>query len=346
MSRILGITIVGFIASAAVAGTPTVDGTADGAYGAALAVQNTQTSFGDSNLGLVDWANGSELDQGFATIEGGVLYIVLSGNMESNFNKLELFIDCLPGGQNKLRGDNPDVDFNGLNRMGDDGSGNGLTFDAGFEADFWIGFTGGDGGGGVYSIFCNYAELLTSGGGTGYYLGSGGAVTDGTLIGGNNPNNILITINNSNVGGVTGGTGAGDGSGVVTGVEYAIPLAALGNPTGDIKMSAMVNGGGHDFLSNQVLAGIGGGDHLGEPRNTNLANIAGDQFFVLSQGGGCPGDIDGDGQTGQPDLGILLAAFNTCLGDPGFVPAADLNGDNCVGQPDLGILLADWACGT
>ena len=45
------------------------------------------------------------------------------------FNKLDIFIDAIDGGQLKLRGDNPNVDFNGLNRMGDDGSNNGLRFD-------------------------------------------------------------------------------------------------------------------------------------------------------------------------------------------------------------------------
>ena len=62
--------------------------------------------------------------------------------------------------------------------------------------------------------------------------------------------------------------------------------------------------------------------------------------------GPCPGDINGDGETGQPDLGILLGAWDECEGDPGFVPQADLDGSGCIDQPDLGILLADWGCGT
>jgi len=55
----------------------------------------------------------------------------------------------------------------------------------------------------------------------------------------------------------------------------------------------------------------------------------------------CPGDLDGDGQTGQSDLGILLSDWGctggNCIGD--------LDGDGQTGQSDLGILLSDWGCG-
>ena len=280
MTRGFGVgVLVALLAVSPVAADPTVDGTADAEYGAALAVQNTETQFGDSNLGVVDFANGSELDQGFGTIANGVLYLHLAGNLESNFNKLEVFINTGAGGQNKLRGDNPDVDFNGLNRMGDDGSGNGLTFDAGVDPDFWLSMTGGNS---PYQLFANYAELLTLGGGQGYYLGAGSAVSDGTLDNsGFNPHGIKVTINNSNTGGVGGGTGLDDGSGVTTGIEWAIPLSALGDASGPLDICTFINGSGHDFLSNQVLGGIGGGANLGEPRNVNFGNIDGSQRFTV-----------------------------------------------------------------
>lgn len=277
--NLLGATAL--LSSAALA-QPTIDGTRDGDYGAPIVVQNTPTGFGDSNLGQVDFANGSELDAAYAYVDmtNQVLYLMLTGNLESNFNKLEIFFDTVAGGQNRLRGDNPNVDFNGLNRMGDDGSGNGLTFDAGFEADYWIGVTGG---GSPYALYANWAQLLTNGGGAGDYLGTTGAASDGTLTGGNNPNGIRITINNSNTGGVT--SSAADplaAAAVTTGVELAIPFAAIGisgNPV--IKISAFINGSGHDFLSNQVLGGVGGLGNLGEPRNVNFANIDGDQCFTV-----------------------------------------------------------------
>jgi len=53
----------------------------------------------------------------------------------------------------------------------------------------------------------------------------------------------------------------------------------------------------------------------------------------------CPGDVDGDGDTDQSDLGLLLAAF-------GVDDGGDLDGDGDTDQGDLGILLADWGCGT
>lgn len=55
----------------------------------------------------------------------------------------------------------------------------------------------------------------------------------------------------------------------------------------------------------------------------------------------CPPDLDGDGFVGQGDLGILLAAFGKCPGDPGYsFVAGSLAGDLCVTQGDLGVLLS------
>jgi hypothetical protein len=257
-----------------------LDGAADSRYGPARAVQDTQTGFGDSDLALVDLANGSELDAVYGTILGGELLLVLTGNLESNWNNLDLFVDTLAGqGQNRLRGDNSDVAFNELNRMGDDGSGNGLTFDAGFAPDYWLSFTGG---GSPYVLHANYAELLTSGGGAGYWLGFTSAVSDGVLAGAFNPYGIRVTINNANTAGVPGGTGPASGAGVTTGLELVVPLAAVGNPAGEVRVCAFINGTEHTYVSNQVLGGIGGGDNLAEPRAVNFGNLAGDQFFTVS----------------------------------------------------------------
>ena len=57
---------------------------------------------------------------------------------------------------------------------------------------------------------------------------------------------------------------------------------------------------------------------------------------------GLPGDIDGDGDVDQSDLGILLAAYSSCEGDEYWNPDADLDGNGCVDQSDLGILLANY----
>lgn len=54
----------------------------------------------------------------------------------------------------------------------------------------------------------------------------------------------------------------------------------------------------------------------------------------------CPEDLSGDGQIGQPDLGILLADYN-CTAGPGNCPG-DVDGDGKTDQSDLGSLLAKY----
>ena len=251
----------------------TIDGVAEGAYGAAVSTQTTQTGFGDSGLGQIDYANGSEIDGAYALVYGGVLYVTITGNLESNFNKLELFIDSKAGGQNQLLGSNPNVDFNGLNRMSE------LKVDAGFAPDYWFSCTGG---GGPYTLYANGAELLPGGGGAGGYMGQTGAGSNGVLSGGSYNVGVLVTINNLNTGGVNGGCGAASGAGVTTGVEWAIPMSLLGNTTGCLKISAFINGGGHDYLANQVADPLPPGTcNLGEPHVVDFSQIAGNQYFQI-----------------------------------------------------------------
>lgn len=318
-----------------------IDGTAEIAYGDALAVQNVQTDFGNSTLGLIDFANGSEIDGLFARIEGGVLYLVIAGNLQSNFNKLEVFFDTRDGGQNRLRGDNPDVSYNGLNRMGDDGSGNGLTFDECFTADFYFTTTCGSG---PFASYANISQVLTEGGGSGAFIGEGGA---GPNIINNTEFGVQVGINNSNAAGVDGGTGPGNGTGVRTGVEIALPLALIGvdsvSPQ-NIKICAFINGIGHDYASNQFIAGLGPDTaNLEEPRAINLAAIPGNQYVVIELVPGqpdcpstndCPADTDNDGVVGGADLATLLAAWGT--------PVADLDNDGTTSGSDLAIVLAAW----
>jgi len=295
------------LAAPAFAQVPVIDGTADAVYGSAVAVQGIQTQFGNSNLGQPLFANGSELNGAFALVSNGILYLTFAGNLESNFNKLEIFFDTTAGGQNRLRGDNIDVDFNGLNRMGDDGAGNGLRFDAGFEADHFITVTGGDTGGGNFQLFSNYASLPTAGGGTGGFLG--GSVAGTGFLAGNF--GINIGLNNSNTAGVEGGTDAGSGEGVRTGVEIEIPLSLLSSPTGNFRISAFINGGGHDFLSNQVLGGAPAGTgNFGEPRNVDFSAVAGDQFFTVVQTPSLlKGDFNFDGEVLDSDISLFVSAL-------------------------------------
>lgn len=96
------------VGSQASYGQIAIDGTYVGdeaAYGAARSVQNTNTGYGNSTNGDPRAAkSGSEIDQVFAAVRGDRLYVLVTGNLEDNFNKLNVFIDSAPGGVNQLVG--------------------------------------------------------------------------------------------------------------------------------------------------------------------------------------------------------------------------------------------------
>lgn len=60
-------------------------------------------------------------------------------------------------------------------------------------------------------------------------------------------------------------------------------------------------------------------------------------FFAVGYG---PADLNGDGEVGQADLGILLADYG-CTAGVGKCPG-DIDGDGATTQADLGVLLADF----
>jgi hypothetical protein len=277
------------VLSTAVSAQISINGSLDPSfYGLPLAVQNAQSGFGNSDLGQVGWANGSELSVAHGVIRNNALHLLLGGNLESNFNKLVLFVDSQPGGQNQLRGDNADIDFNGLNRMGyADESNPGLKFEPGFDADHAFVFTGGNNNG-QYRFYANHATLPTNGGGVGRFLGGTPAAWNGDLYDGNNPDNIRAAINNSNTAGVWGSSTPtysfpDNGTGVTTGVEVAIPLSVLGSPTDRVSFSAMILSTDYGIVSNQFLQGtmsnIYGGsvptisNTYGDPRRLNLGSL-------------------------------------------------------------------------
>ncbi len=259
-------------------GQVVVDGTRDALYGTALALQTAPTGFGDATLGSQTLADGSELDGAYAHIANGKLYLLLTGNLQSNGNRLELFFDTRAGGQNQLLNTNPTVDGNGLNRMA------GLTFDAGFAPDHYLTLNATENAGAV-QLAAHYAPI-SGAGGSGLTLTSGTAGANVALSFGGSLNGEL-TINNSNIAGVSG-TAVGTPDAVTTGIELAIPLAAIGSPTGDIRVMVAVNGGSHDFLSNQLLAGLpAAAANLGDPATVSLAAAAntGNQFFTITNTG-------------------------------------------------------------
>ena len=238
-------------ASATMAQVVLIDGSLDGVYGNPKAAQSVHTGFGNATDGVNSFANGSELDAGYAKIDmdNGYLYVFLAGNLESNFNKLDVFIDSdATGGQNEIRSDNADIDYNGLNKMGRDNVNGyaGLKFDTGFAADFCLMTTIG---GSPVTEYANIAQILTNGGGVGAYLGNGvfSGPTGVNLID-DQVYGCQLSISNANTGGVSGDSAnPGSGCGVITGIEMRIPLALLAwDGVSDIKICAFINGNGHD----------------------------------------------------------------------------------------------------
>ncbi len=292
-----------------------VDGQLDSGYGSALVTQTTQTGLangqivGDNNVNDLNFASGSELDQAYAFIADGALHLFLTGNVAMMLKGsqagtvghiLDVFLDTGPGGQNALNG------------LGVGNPLNGLTFDAGFEADhlfeFWGSAIGGPGGTPIWAAY--YQAIPTQGGTSLVWLGDGTAGGPGTLSGGTNPDGVLVTIDNHNVAGVTFGCDAASGAGVTTGVEWAIPLAAIGNPSGCVKITAIVRDPGTATVSNQVLAPLPPGTCPPGPASTlNFALFAGDQFFSV-----CPTASAGPPATGAR-FALLATGPNPTRGD-------------------------------
>ena len=293
MKRVLGSMIVATMAAPAAAQI-VVDGMLDGDYGPALAVQTVQTQFGDSTGGFSD---GGELDAGYAAIAGDRLYVMLTGNIQDNFNKVSVFIDSQPGGENVLDGA-LQYDFNNVaSNFG------GLTFDAGFEADHHL--FGRWGGGAFVVDFVNRAASTPGSvrGDTGVAsAGAGTAVQSGAVLGNGIGTTSILTsavafgFNNNNSAGVTGGTAASDplaAAAVTTGLEFSVALADLGSPgAGDrIQIHAAYGNGDNNFHSNQILGGVpapqdnlggdGGGAFTGNLSGIDFNDFAGDQFFSI-----------------------------------------------------------------
>lgn len=297
---------IAFVLAAGSVHAQLVDGTLDGAYGPARAVQTVETQFGDANppgnLG------GSELDAGYAVIDNGRLYLMLTGNHEPNFNKLEVFFDSVAGGENVLT-NVPGYDFfSGSTWISRNMAG--MTFDAGFEADYHL-FSRWGGGGtpGPYEVdFVNRQGGVNAmvPGAHGVSGNPVGLIAAGQISAGNvGPNasgsslteDLFFAINDNNSGGVVGGTGAanqGAALAVTTGMEFSISLADLGNPTpgSTIRIAAMIDNGDHNYLSNQILGGLpaphgnlggdGNGGFTGSLSGIDFNQYAGNQYFEVT----------------------------------------------------------------
>jgi hypothetical protein len=264
-----------------------VDGTRDAGYGSDLAVQSCGTGFGAG-------ASGSSLANAYAVNDGTNLYLFIAGNLETNWNKLAIYLDTKSGGQNKLS-NTGGADFGFLAKMND------LEFDTGFEADSLINVRWGG--------TALYADLDTFGTSGVAPTPTTTAIAGGSVSGSGNAKTATISlsgaalvIDNSATGGPTT-SNAGGSSGVTTGVEIKIPLSALGSPAGAIKVCALISNGGGGYLSNQVLAGLPSGTgNLGDVKTAwNMKNYSGNQFFTVAAASIIDADGDGIADSSDPD---------------------------------------------
>jgi hypothetical protein len=250
----------------------TIDGTADADYGAAIVSQKIGTSTFKNTETNIDASSGSELDAAYGFVSNGVLYLVIAGNLDSGgadslenpYDKLSIFFMTGPGGDHTLGTNyNGAADFGHINNMGVDGNGlnpgdPGLTFDAGFAANYWIGITVGGAGPGP-TMYLNREVICSNCDGS--FLGS-------VVPSNAPPNNIFVdpvfgiraALNNSNTNGVHQDLSGCEVNGapfnpqnVRTGVELAIPLSAIGSPFGSVSVCAFITDDPYASMYNQVL---------------------------------------------------------------------------------------------
>ncbi|MEM9186763.1 MAG: PEP-CTERM sorting domain-containing protein [Planctomycetota bacterium] len=270
-----------------------VDGALDAEYGLSIATQaNTGSSFGPS----------SNLNAGHGVIRDGKLNLFIDGNLEDNFNKLNIFLDSQAGGQNVLDSDTDNGGTNPLADVTDDSGVNasalqkqrGTTFDAGFEADFMLIIRHG-----LDQFDVDFVRIGDGAAGDGGFTSDTGS---GTIFApgfdrsmnnsGTTSDGIMVGFNNSNSGG--------------TGFEFGIPLSLIGNPA-SVDVTAYIGGNTHQFASNQFLGSLpGGSGSLGSDGTGgftpgrqffDLSSVTGDQFFTVVP------------EPGTAVLTLLAAAF-------------------------------------
>ncbi len=273
-----GVALLAPVANSSAA--PVVDGILDATYGEPLSVQSTQTSLGDYQYEI---SPGSELDAAYVLVEDGKLFLFIAGSLNRFYSEflypvaqLHVFVDTRSGGQNSLSDDNSSPqDWVTLQSVAE------LTFDAEFAPDYWLAVARDAAGFPAY-----FAELPSVGGATGSFLGRGVLGPPGTLVGPGavNPHGILASFDRSNTGGVDAGCNASSGSGVTSGLEWAVPLAALGDPTGPFRICVLLaRPSGLDVeISNQLLGPVPPGTcALGPASSVDLDGVPGQQYFVV-----------------------------------------------------------------
>jgi hypothetical protein len=319
-------------------------------YGAPLASQTNYTGFGDRVS--LDQTSGSELNQLFIKCVNGVLYLAVTGNLEGRpfSNSIHFYIDT---------GRNPNNTFTlttGCINCSVQGM-SGVVFD--HKPDYVLSVSHFDDGQGNDNIYIDLHDVVNN---QSTYLGAvavgagEGTVDQGVKAGFDNSNLQGVTSDPNNIGNPATAT---------TGLEVAIPLSALGNPQGEIKILALLTGGadlGNEchgtYLSNQSLPAMNIGNPSQQFPNPAWARCPSPPFdppdffpfsFVALEGthyvsvqpcpAGPEGDVNGDGCVDDADLLIVLFNFGNAGGQ------GDVNNDNIVDDADLLIVLFNFGAG-
>jgi hypothetical protein len=344
---------------------PFVDGkNIPGEFGAGglLATQRFQTGFGDDTGGN-QWGWGSELDQLYVTNDDTYLYVGLTGNLENNGNSMVVFFDVDGGatGANTLYTKSFGVPIQDQPRFffGDDDPGHpgfdNIQFDAGFAANYAMGWTGGSPLGSQTRSYylVNWTTLDPNDFGEGHTNQVAGMMTAGDHDAAGSPGElgdflataslgILGGADNSGVAGVEGWTpdpndpndicpnvAVEDPNSQLTGFEFAIPLSLLGVGQGDSVCLFAIVSSSDGWFSNQLLP----------PGQTET------EFCNIGNGSGGTVLRDFTAVSGNQYACYTIVADQTCPnpGSSGKFCSADIEGNNCVvNLSDLAELLGAY----
>lgn len=190
---------------------------------------------------------------------------------------------------------------------------------------------------------CTFSRNTASAGGALVVRNSASVTVDNSILWGNTPNQITWTGGTLTVSYCDVEVGWPLGVGNMNADPQFVDAAAdnyrllPGSPCIDAGSNLLVPPGTLVDLAGQARfrndlgttdTGVSGGDG-----GSQIVDMG---AYELQLTTGCPGDLNGDKQVDQSDLGILLSAFDVDAGGD-----FDLDGDT--DQADLGLLLSNWA---
>jgi hypothetical protein len=244
--------IIGGLATFAHAQPASINGSYDPAFGSALSIQTDATGFG---------LNYSELDGAYGLVTNGNLYLFISGNLQNNGNNINLFIGGT-NGQSTLSAANPgNLGLNNLSVM------NGSQFSPGFSVIYALNINNTN-----KTLAVSQYDLIsnTAVDALGSLTESGNAVVNGAV-----DNSVVVGFNNNNSKSQAANVGMGS-----TGLELAIPLSLIGDPSGPIKVMVDINGYQEVYLSNQFIPGLTPETPNLGAATFNFGSTAGEYFTV------------------------------------------------------------------